>query len=190
MNDELQVVISENRQQAAEEVLNRFPQWSDRRIAKLCGLSPTTIRKVRRRSAAALAGARGARLTSDEPAKRIGADGKSYPATTTNQKKMSGLPSCARGKDESEPKIEGHFKPTKESSVQQETNKVPKTPAFASGETWLTMAEVVERWRSSAPTIRAMAARGRIKMIRLLDRSPRIALSSVLAIENETIGDD
>jgi ParB-like chromosome segregation protein Spo0J len=60
----------DDRLRAANRVISENPEWSDRRIAKICGLSPATITRVRSELT----------LNVDRPARRIGLDGKSRPA--------------------------------------------------------------------------------------------------------------
>lgn len=57
------------REYAARRVVSLFPEWSDRRIAELCGLSPKTIGGIRRRSTAGTPQLSG----------RVGLDGKTRP---------------------------------------------------------------------------------------------------------------
>ncbi|ONF67870.1 ParB/RepB/Spo0J family partition protein [Amycolatopsis keratiniphila] len=54
---------------AAERIIVSYPQWSDRRIARTAGLSPTTVGALRRRS----------NVHSGQLNSRIGADGKARP---------------------------------------------------------------------------------------------------------------
>jgi ParB-like chromosome segregation protein Spo0J len=66
------------RKRAAETVLRAHPQWSDRRIAELCALSPKTVGRLRV--------SRGACLTEEVPhldtGYRIGRDNKSRPVNS------------------------------------------------------------------------------------------------------------
>jgi hypothetical protein len=59
----------QERQAAARKLLSMNAEWSDRMIASICGLSPTTVREIRLRSTA-----RFAQLST-----RIGADGRVRP---------------------------------------------------------------------------------------------------------------
>jgi hypothetical protein len=58
-----------DRRRAAKRVLARNPEWSDRRIASLCGLSDKTVGKLRR-------GGTGAIMAAE---RRVGRDGKVRP---------------------------------------------------------------------------------------------------------------
>lgn len=58
-----------DRERAAEGLLSREPNWSDRLIAEICGLSPTTVGRIRVRSRAKSSG------------HRIGRDGRMRPGT-------------------------------------------------------------------------------------------------------------
>jgi DNA-binding CsgD family transcriptional regulator len=54
------------RENAASRILHQHPDWSDRGIAKICGLSPRTIASLRRRASADCA----------QPRARVGIDGR------------------------------------------------------------------------------------------------------------------
>ena len=58
------------RRDAAEDLLRTHPEWSDRRVAELCGVSPKTVAQLR----SELPG-RG----EDEPEMRVGRDGRARP---------------------------------------------------------------------------------------------------------------
>lgn len=60
------------RRRAIEALLDRHPEWSDRRIARFAGTAHTTVGRVRRDRPG------GAPCQVDTP--RMGADGKTYPA--------------------------------------------------------------------------------------------------------------
>jgi ParB-like chromosome segregation protein Spo0J len=69
------------RERAAAHIVQRYGRWSDRRIAELCALSPTTIARVRH-----AAMSRGKSRASDptgQSASRIGRDGRVRPVDPT-----------------------------------------------------------------------------------------------------------
>ena len=57
------------RESAAGRFLRAHPEWADRRVAEICGLSPKTIGRVRSRVV----------KDSDGPASRVGRDGRTRP---------------------------------------------------------------------------------------------------------------
>jgi AraC-like DNA-binding protein len=71
---------SEDRIAAAARIMCAHPQWSDRTIASVTGLSAKTVRAVRRRS-----GADGPHLLT-----RIGRDGKVYPVDNSEGRRTAG----------------------------------------------------------------------------------------------------
>jgi hypothetical protein len=68
------------RERAAARILRLHPDWSDRRVAELCGLSPTTVARVRKTAGPASSPAR-LRPTdgNGQLDKRVGRDGKLRP---------------------------------------------------------------------------------------------------------------
>ena len=73
-----------DRIRATRRIVQIHPEWSDRRIAKVCGLSSTTVGRVRRDT-----------FTADAvpPLTRIGMDGRKHPVEpgTTRQRVMKAL---------------------------------------------------------------------------------------------------
>jgi hypothetical protein len=65
-----------DRRRAARRVLGRYPDWSDRRIGSLCGLSGKSVGRLRRNESAGVADDGGQVV--DLP-RRIGRDGKTRP---------------------------------------------------------------------------------------------------------------
>ena len=66
------------RNAAARQLLQLFPEWSDRQLAGVCALSPSTIAKVRSELASVAPTPKDTGTTLAE--KRIGKDGKHYPS--------------------------------------------------------------------------------------------------------------
>ena len=66
----------EHRQQALREVLDEHPEWADRRISEMCGMSPKAVARVRQRIVCGDAG-----TTS-----RVGRDGRSRPVDPVRQR--------------------------------------------------------------------------------------------------------
>ncbi len=64
------------RKSAAGRILAANPQWSDRRIARLCALSPATVGRIRPQEGEH--GSGGARLQSAKADARIGLDGRTW----------------------------------------------------------------------------------------------------------------
>jgi hypothetical protein len=64
----------QDRIRAARRVLEDQPRWSDRRLATLCGLAPSTVSRIRMELAAQNKGAA-------RPATRVGADGRVRPSS-------------------------------------------------------------------------------------------------------------
>ncbi len=69
-----------DRVHAARRVLEHQPRWSDRRIAALCGLAPSTVSRVRSEAAAENLGAM-------QPPTRVGADGIVRPSSPGEARK-------------------------------------------------------------------------------------------------------
>lgn len=69
------------RERAAAHIVQRYGRWSDRRIAELCALSPTTIARVRH-AAAARSTSRPSEATG-QSGSRIGRDGRVRPVDPT-----------------------------------------------------------------------------------------------------------
>ena len=67
----------EDRRRAARRVLSRHPEWSDRRIASLCGLSGKTVARLRRDQPDAGDGSPGGVIIGID--RRVGKDGKARP---------------------------------------------------------------------------------------------------------------
>jgi ParB-like chromosome segregation protein Spo0J len=65
-----------DRRRAAQRVLDRHGEWSDRRIASVCGLSGKTVARLRREEYSARSGREG--IVVDLP-RRVGRDGKTRP---------------------------------------------------------------------------------------------------------------
>lgn len=53
-------------------ILLEFPDWSDRKIAEVCGVSHTAVQKIKPQVAT---------VATSEPTTRTGRDGKQYPAS-------------------------------------------------------------------------------------------------------------
>jgi ParB-like chromosome segregation protein Spo0J len=68
---------------AAERLLGLHPEWSDRRVAESCGLSPGTVRKLRDREAPGCSGAQNTHLNA-----RVGRDGKRYPKAGVSRERV------------------------------------------------------------------------------------------------------
>ncbi len=64
------------RKSAAGRILAAHPQWSDRRVARLCALSPATVGRIRPHEGDN--GSRGARGPGAQPDARVGLDGRSW----------------------------------------------------------------------------------------------------------------
>ncbi|HSS11575.1 MAG TPA: helix-turn-helix domain-containing protein [Acidimicrobiales bacterium] len=67
------------RERAAARILSLHRQWSDRRIAELCGLSPTTVARIRKSAGASSPGRLRSTDQNGQLDKRIGRDGKLRP---------------------------------------------------------------------------------------------------------------
>jgi ParB-like chromosome segregation protein Spo0J len=72
MNNGLPLTLEERRI-AATDILRQHPEWADRRIAELCGLSPKTVAERRRSARAPIVGADAAKAV------RFGRDGRARP---------------------------------------------------------------------------------------------------------------
>ncbi|MGW0523561.1 ParB/RepB/Spo0J family partition protein [Crossiella sp. NPDC003009] len=68
-----------DRRAAAGRILRSHPEWSDRLIAKVTGLSPGTVAGIRQRDEQA-----------DNPATRIGRDGRARPVNSADGRRKAG----------------------------------------------------------------------------------------------------
>ncbi|MFF5218529.1 transcriptional regulator [Micromonospora sp. NPDC000442] len=69
-----------DRKRAAERIATLYPQWSDRRVAAVAGISPGTVGYIRRRVAGAAA----------PDASRIGQDGRVRPLDSSAGRRLAG----------------------------------------------------------------------------------------------------
>lgn len=82
------------RNQLIDRLLSAAPHWSDRRIAAAVRVSPTTVGKRRRAWSASEPGEPGVHI--DHPGRRLGRDGKSYPARGANKDAPASMNRWAR----------------------------------------------------------------------------------------------
>jgi hypothetical protein len=69
-----------DRKRAAERIATSYPQWSDRRVAAVTGISPGTVADIRRRVAGAAA----------PDSSRIGQDGRVRPLDCSEGRRLAG----------------------------------------------------------------------------------------------------
>jgi ParB-like chromosome segregation protein Spo0J len=71
------------RERAATQIVQRYGRWSDRRIAELCSLSPTTVARVRKSVVAATQTRSRRSEATGQLSSRIGRDGRVRPIDAT-----------------------------------------------------------------------------------------------------------
>lgn len=69
-----------DREAAAQRIIRFHPEWSDRRIAKVAGLAPTTVGSIRRRSS----------VQNERSKPRVGADGRVRPKDSATGRQLAG----------------------------------------------------------------------------------------------------
>lgn len=69
-----------DREAAAQRIIRFHPEWSDRRIAKVVGLAPTTVGSIRRRSS----------VQNERSNPRVGADGRVRPKDSATGRQLAG----------------------------------------------------------------------------------------------------